>query len=555
MDTKQILKFCLENGLLVDKEVLSMFNETQDIESVKLIIEKIKNFTKQNVITKEVFYENKEKVNEFFYDLPQKNQKELENLKIKLGLSIEISREKQSLERGNVSENSEKVKETNSKYKYEEGKEENKVKVLSTVPISNRKIEVQDFVTHFKNRFIEMRGFLQNHSELESLVSISKIFGNHQKISIIGIVSEKSVTKNKNIIFEVEDVTGRIKVLINKNKKEIYEKAEDVALDSILGFKGSGNEEIFFADDIIYPDSVLSERKNSPKEEYALFAGDLHFGSKLFMKENFLKFIDYLNGNFQADTEYSKIKYLFLVGDVVTGVGNYPNQEKDLEIVDLEEQFIGLAEILGKIRKDIKIIISPGNHDGVRLMEPQPFLDEKYSWPLYEMENVFITPNPCYINIGEKAGFSGFNVLTYHGFSYPYYANNIPSLIQKKAMNCPEEIMKYLLKNRHLAPTHASTQYYPLEKDGLLIREIPDVFVSAHTHKCGVAYYNNILVVSISCWEQMTPYQEKFGNVPDHCKVPMFNLKTRKIKILDFEDLGEEKKIGNEVLEVKNGTN
>ncbi|MCX6750999.1 MAG: metallophosphoesterase, partial [Candidatus Pacearchaeota archaeon] len=274
----------------------------------------------------------------------------------------------------------------------------------------------------------------------------------------------------------------------------------------------------------------------------------LHFGSKRFMKENFLKFIDYLNGDFQTDTEYKKIKYLFLVGDVVTGIGNYPNQEKDLEIVDLEEQFFGLAELLRKIRKDIKIIISPGNHDGVRLMEPQPFLDEKYSWPLYELENVIITPNPCYLNLGEKINFSGFTVLTYHGFSYPYYANNIPSLIQKRAMNCPEEIMKYLLKNRHLAPTHSSTQYLPLEKDGLLIREIPDIFVSAHTHKCGVAYYNNILVVSISCWEEMTPYQEKFGNVPDHCKVPIFNLKTRKLKILDFEDLGK----NEEVLEEKN---
>lgn len=562
MDTKQILRFCLEKGLLVDKEVLSLFNETSDIESVKLIIEKIKNCTKQNIITKEIFYENKEKVNEFLYELPKKNQEELESLKIKLGLSIEISREKQILNESvekeilenklpyESFENSEKAKKI--KKKEEGGGEESNVKILSIVPISNKKIEVQDFVMHFKNRFIEMRGFLQNHSELENLVSISKIFGNRQKVSIIGIVSEKSVTKNKNIIFEVEDVTGRIKILINKNKKEIYEKAENVALDSILGFRGSGNEEIFFADDIIYPDSILPERKNSPKDEYVLFLGDLHFGSKRFMRENFLKFISYLNGDFQADTEYKKVKYLFLVGDLVTGIGNYPNQEKDLEIVDLEEQFIRLAELLGKIRSDIKIIISPGNHDGVRLMEPQPFLDEKYSWPLYEMNNVYVTPNPCYVNIGERADFTGFNVLTYHGFSYPYYANNIPSLIQKKAMNCPEEIMKYLLKNRHLAPSHASTQYYPLEKDGLLIRDIPDIFVSAHTHKCGVSYYNNILLVSISCWEEMTPYQEKFGNTPDHCKVPMFNLKTRKIKILDFEDLGEENKIIN-AEEVNNG--
>ena len=560
MDTKQILRFCLEKGLLVDKEVLNLFNETSDIESVKLIIEKIKNCTKQNVITKEIFYENKEKVNEFFYELPQKNQKELESLKIKLGLSIEISREKQILgeireekilEEKSTSYNSEKFN-RNSR-EYAEDEEENKVKVLSTIsPLSGKKIEVADFVTHFKNRFVEMKGILQSHSELDNLVSISKIFGNRQKISIIGIVSEKSVTKNKNIMFEVEDVTGRIKILINKNKKDIYEKAENVALDSILGFKGSGNEEIFFADDIIYPDSILQERKNSPKDESVIFLGDLHFGSKRFMKENFLKLVSYLNGDFQTDKEYMKIKYLFLVGDIVTGVGNYPNQEKDLEIIDLEEQFMSLAELLGKIREDIKIIISPGNHDGVRLMEPQPFLDEKYSWPLYEMKNVFITPNPSYVNIGERATFSGFNILTYHGFSYPYYANNIPSLIQKKAMNCPEEIMKYLLKNRHLAPTHASTQYYPLEKDGLLIRDIPDIFVSAHTHKCGVSYYNNILVVSISCWEEMTPYQEKFGNIPDHCKVPMFNLKTRKMKILDFEGFGEENKIIN-AEEVKNG--
>jgi DNA polymerase II small subunit len=393
-----------------------------------------------------------------------------------------------------------------------------------------------------------MKVLLQDHSELENLVSINKIYGSRQRISIIGMVYDKSVTKNKNILLEVEDNTGKIKVLISKNKKEIYEKAENVALDSVLGFKGSGNGEIFFAEDIIYPDTVLSERKNSPEDESVIFLGDLHFGSKRFMKENFFKFIDYLNGEFKEDLEYKKIKYLFLVGDIVTGVGNYPNQEKDLETVDLEEQFLSLAEILGKIRKDITIIISPGNHDGVRLMEPQPSLDEKYAWPLYEMENVVITSNPCYVNIGENKTFQGFTVLTYHGFSYPYYANNIPSLIQKKAMNCPEEIMKYLLKNRHLAPTHASTQYYPLEKDGLLIREIPDIFVSAHTHKCGVSYYNNILVVSISCWEEMTPYQEKFGNVPDHCKVPMFNLKTRKVKILDFEDLDEE----NKILELKN---
>ena len=104
--------------------------------------------------------------------------------------------------------------------------------------------------------------------------------------------------------------------------------------------------------------------------------------------------------------------------------------------------------------------------------------------------------------------------------------------------------MKYLLKNRHLAPSHSSNQYFPHEEDALLIKKVPDIFLSGHTHKCGVTNYNNVLIISVSCWEAMTPYQEKFGNEPDHCKVPMLNLKTRAVKILDFEDEEETQEKG-----------
>jgi DNA polymerase II small subunit len=114
-------------------------------------------------------------------------------------------------------------------------------------------------------------------------------------------------------------------------------------------------------------------------------------------------------------------------------------------------------------------------------------------------------------------------------------------LISNKAMHSPDLIMKYLLKNRHLAPTHTSTQYFPFNEDPLVIRKIPDIFVSGHTHKSAVSYYNNILLISTSSWESITPYEEKMGADPDFCKVPMFNLKTREIKVLDFEDKDNEK--------------
>ena len=517
MDPKEILKFAVERGLLIEPEVLGLFDEANDIESVKMVIEKLRSHTQKRIITRSLFEQNRERVSEFFLTLPQENQKGLEKLKIKLGLQIEISKEI-SLERGALR------------------KSENEGGSVITYPhpLPKKKVEIDDFVKNYRNRFFEMKSILQEHVELENLVSINKM-SKGKKISIIGLISDKRTTKNKNIILEVEDLTGKVKVLINQNKPDLYEKAEEIALDSAIGFSGFGDREIFFASNIVFPDSALFEKKKSPVEEYAVFISDLQYGSKLFLKEQFDRFINYLSDQGSETDEARKIKYLFLVGDLVSGVGVYPSQSRDLEIEDIEEQFKQLAEILKRVRKDIKIIISPGNHDGVRLMEPQPMMDEKYAWALYALPNVVMTGNPAYVNIGATEDFPGFDVLTYHGFSYPYYANTIPSLVRSNSLNAPEKIMTYLLKNRHLAPSYSSVQYFPSEKDDHIIKKVPDIFVSGHLHKSAVSSYNNVLIISNSSWEEETENQKKRGNQPDFCKVPIFNLKTRAIKILDFE--------------------
>ena len=519
MDQKEILNFCFQKGILLDKDVLTLFSESTDLESIKLMIENILGSTHKKIITKSVFAESIGQLST--PSLSETGQKSLEKLKIRLGLELEISKE--------ISSSPEPIlKEINIKDDYN-------IKISSFSTNSNKKIEVDDFVNYFRNRLFKMKSILQSHSNLKSLVSINKISGDRQGFSIIGIVSDKKVTKNGNILLDVEDLTGTLRVLINQNKPSLYAKAEEVCLDSVIGVSGSGNKEIIFANELIFPDSTLSEKKKSPVEEYAIFIGDVHYGSKLFFHDNFDKFINYLNGNIPNTPEVEKIKYLFIVGDLVAGVGVYPEQERDLEVADLEGQFKGISGLLSKIRKDIAIIISPGNHDGVRLMEPQPILDKKYAEPLYHLENVFLVTNPCWVKIGEQKGFSGIDILLYHGFSYFYYADNIPSLIKSDSVNSPDKIMAYLLMNRHLAPTHSSTQYYPLEEDPLVIDKVPDIFLSGHIHKCAISFYNNTLLISGAAWEAKTTFQEKVGNEPDFCKVPIYNLKTGGIKILDFE--------------------
>ncbi len=514
MERQELLNYCSEKNVLLDNVLLSIFLDYHE-KSVKLLIDKIKTVLDKKFLNKSLIKNNKSKIKQFIEEISILNGVNLEELIEKLGLKEE---EKKSEEKINVNLNS-----------------GGNTKVVSSFPCVGKSLEVKDFVTHFRNRYDSLKEIMQDNPELDNLLSIGKISNEKQKFSVIGMVSSKRMTKNKNLMLEIEDLTGKMNVVINSDKEELMQEAEDITLDGVIGFKGIGSNEIMFVNDIIFPETRLDKRKKSPIEEYALFIGDVHFGSHNFLHKSFDKFIDYLNGKVENTPEVEKIKYLFIVGDLITGVGNYPNQEKDLVIVDLEEQFQKIAEALGKIRKDIKIIISPGNHDCVRIMEPQPLLNEKFAWPLYELDNVIITENPVTVNIGSNGSFDGFDVLVYHGFSFPYYANNISKLMLSKSMNEPEKIMKYLLKNRHLSPSHGATQYFPLEKDGLLIRKAPDIFVSGHTHKSGVIHHNNILVVSVSTWEGMTPYQEKFGNKPDHCKVPMINLKTRAVKILDFE--------------------
>jgi len=96
--------------------------------------------------------------------------------------------------------------------------------------------------------------------------------------------------------------------------------------------------------------------------------------------------------------------------------------------------------------------------------------------------------------------------------------------------------MRFWLKRRHLAPTHTSTLYIPeTEKDPLVIDKIPDFVVTGHIHKAMIANYRNITLICGSCWQEKTSFEEKMGLHPEPAKVPLINLQTREVKILNFE--------------------
>jgi len=401
---------------------------------------------------------------------------------------------------------------------------------------------VETFTRYFKTRYNFLKNILINRTELQNSVSINKLLNKTEpeKVSIIGIVNDKRITKNGNLLITLEDPTGLINIVVSKNK-QIFDDSNDVLLDEIIGITGVLGDKIIFVDSLYFPDipgnNIL---KKGTEEEYAVFTSDMQVGNKLFYEKNFLKFIDWLNleyGDEKQKQIAKKIKYLFIPGDVVEGVGVYPGQEEDLVILDLYRQFDKLAEYLSRIRKDIKIIISPGNHDAIQIAEPQPSFDKKLASLLFDLPNVYFTTNPSLVNIGSKKDFDGFNVLIYHGFSFPYLAENVESIRKAGRIERPDLIMKYILQRRHLAPSHSSTLYLPNAKeDPLIIEKVPDFFISGHLHKTIVANYKNITMMNCSCWIGRTEDQERRGIHPDPCKAILVNLKTRDVKILNFKE-------------------
>ena len=55
-----------------------------------------------------------------------------------------------------------------------------------------------------------------------------------------------------------------------------------------------------------------------------------------------------------------------------------------------------------KIPKRITMFMCPGQHDSVRVAEPQPIIDSYYGKTLHEISNLVLTTNPARINLIEN---------------------------------------------------------------------------------------------------------------------------------------------------------
>uniref|UniRef100_UPI003865A990 DNA-directed DNA polymerase II small subunit n=1 Tax=Methanobrevibacter sp. TaxID=66852 RepID=UPI003865A990 len=377
--------------------------------------------------------------------------------------------------------------------------------------------ELENLIAYFKSRYEKLSAILQKRPELRNFTKIADIDESQESLTLILMVREIRSSKNGHKIVEFEDDTGTISILFSNKNDELFAEAEKLVKDEVVGViaNKSSDSGFAFGQQILNPGVVRIPEK---KMDFGIvFLSDVHIGSLTFLEDAFQRFIDWINCEYGTEDQRrvaEDVKYLIIGGDIVDGIGVYPNQEKELAIMDITEQYNEAARFLGNIRSDIKIIIAPGNHDASRVAEPQPAVPEEYAKALYELDNVEFISNPGVVSL------DGINVLIYHGRSF----DDLVMAVKEFTHERNDLLMEALLKKRHLAPIYGERTPLASElEDYLVIDELPDVFHTGHVHINTYRKFKGIHLINSGTFQTQTEFQKIYNIEPTPAEVPILH--------------------------------
>ncbi len=398
---------------------------------------------------------------------------------------------------------------------------------------------VEGYAALFRSRFEKSMRILAQRPDSKRISKIAAVkqssHGSRQagrdKITLHAVASSTMVagllmsrrTKKNGIEIAVDDYTGILSMTaVTEDAKK---HASALAMDQMVMLElenGKGAPGLTVKS-IMTPDIPEHLPSKSKSEAYAVLISDLHVGSRYFMEKEFLRFLEWLSSD---NDLVHKIKFLCIGGDLIDGIGIFPNQDKELLEMDAIKQMKHTVQLLAKVPRHIKMLVIPGNHDPGRRALPQPAIPGKDpSDHLYGLENCMMLGNPAFVNL------NGVKLLMFHGQSLDDIIATIPGLSYSR----PAEAMKVLLKARHLAPTYGErTPVAPEQEDMMVISDVPDIFHSGHVHVTDVQSYRGTLVVNSGAWQSQTKYQQTMGIMPTPGMAIIVNLATLQPFVQDF---------------------
>ena len=377
--------------------------------------------------------------------------------------------------------------------------------------------EISNLIDYFQDRYNKIAKILSRRPELKLYQKIGDLTDDMTDLNLIVMITDIRTTKNGHYFLECEDDTGSIPILISKDNFESMKEAEKLMKDEVVGIiaqrPGKGENSLVICQQIINPG--VPRMPNNPTDFATVFTSDIHIGSVTFLEDAFVRFTRWLNGDFGTEEQMelaNNVKYMIVGGDIVDGIGVYPNQDKELAIKDITAQYDEAARLLGDIRSDIKIIITPGNHDASRVAEPQPAVPEKYAKSLYELNNTEFVSNPALVNL------EGMKVQIYHGRGIDDMVMGVKGFSHERN----DLVMKEFLEKRHLAPLYGERTPLASElEDHLVINQVPDVLHTGHVHINTYKNYKGIHCINSGTFQTQTEFQKIYNIVPTPAEVPI----------------------------------
>ena len=401
-------------------------------------------------------------------------------------------------------------------------------RVMEEFDVTNQSFsegKVKDFLGYFRDKFSFLSSVIRKRPglDIKEISRLRQTSDNHE-IMVIGMILKKWISKNGHLIFELEDLEATCIVVFSKISAALFETAQRAVLDNVVAVKGKkAGDEMIIADEIIFPDLPNRPPREANRGVSLASISDMHVGSKLFLENEFSRFLEWINGNVTNESEkerIGKIKYLVISGDNVDGIGVYPDQFDELGIKDIFQQYDAFGELLKQVPEYIEVFIAPGQHDAVRRADPQPAVAKEFTKSLAGCKNIHFVGSPSWLEI------EGLKCLIYHGASI----HDLTATVNSLRPNKPADGMVELLKRRDLMAGYGSKQpYVPEKKDFMLIRQEPDFYFGGDMHINGYAQYRGCTVINSGTWQARTSFQVQLGIVPTPGIVVETDLKTRKI--------------------------
>jgi DNA polymerase II small subunit len=379
-----------------------------------------------------------------------------------------------------------------------------------------------DFVSVFRDRYETLSDKLRGRVNHRPASAVADMPGGSDA-AMIGLVDDVRSSANGHWIVDLEDTTGTFPCLIT-NDRDIADLVDELLLDECVAVEGTLSDDagILFVDALHFPDVPRTySPSTADRHVQAALVSDVHVGSQEFMADAWERFADWLHTD-----EAAAVEYLLIAGDMVEGVGVYPDQDEELDIVDIYDQYDRFSEHLKSVPGEIEVVMIPGNHDAVRLAEPQPGFDDELR-EIMSAHDARIVGNPSTVTI------EGVSVLMYHGVSLDEVIAELPD--GKASYDEPHRAMSHLLKKRHVAPKYGGhMRLAPEERDYLVIEDVPDVFHTGHVHKLGYGKYHGVLAVNSGCWQAQTAFQQSVNIDPDAGFAPIVDLDTLDLTVRKF---------------------